>query len=289
MDVALECIPCALRSCVRLLEEGGVDENRREGLLRGVLRYLTTADWASSPPGLTAGLQAELRRLLGDEDPYREIKERSNLAMLELAPALRDRLARAADPFRLALRLAIAGNVIDFGAEVLLDPVATIDRVLDADLAIDHGERLRRDLAAARTVLYIGDNAGETVLDGLFIETLAHPGLRYVVRGGPVLNDATLADAELAGIPARAKVIDTGDDAPGAILERTSDEFRRAYESASVVVAKGQGNLEGLWDSQRELYFLLTVKCERIADLLGVAVGSFVVLARPAGADGSAR
>jgi uncharacterized protein with ATP-grasp and redox domains len=169
---------------------------------------------------------------------------------------LRDKLASASDPFDMGLRLAVAGNVIDFGAQHLLDPAETIQRVLTADLAIDHGEQLREDLARARSVLYIGDNAGEIVLDALFLEILARPGLTFVVRGGPVIND---------------------DDSPGVILPRVSPEFRTAFDKADVVIAKGQGNLEGLWDAPRDVYFLLTVKCERIARQIGVPVGAFVV------------
>ena len=277
MEVAFECIPCTVQSCLRLLDEGCVDESLREGLLRQALQFLATADWRQSPPSLARDLHAQLRISAADADPYREIKHRSNLAMLECAGDLRDQLARAADPFTMAVRLAVAGNVIDFGARHLFDPAASIQRVLTADLAIDDSRQLGVDLAAARSVLYIGDNAGEIVLDGLFLETLAHPAVTFVVREGPVINDVTLADAELVGIPDLARVITTGDDAPGVILDRASAEFHAAFAGADVVIAKGQGNLEGLWNVPRDVYFLLTVKCERIARHLEVPVGGFVV------------
>lgn len=277
MDVAFECIPCTVQSCLRLLDEGCVDEALREGMLRQALQFLATADWRQSPPSLARELHAQLRLSANDTDPYREIKQRSNKAMLARADDLRDRLARAKDPFALAVRLAVAGNVIDFGARHLFDPAATIDRVLTADLAVDHTRQLGADLADARSVLYIGDNAGEIVFDGLFLETLAHPAVTFVVRGGPVINDVTLADAELVGIPDLARVITTGDDAPGVILNRASPEFHTAFTAADVVIAKGQGNLEGLWNVSRDVYFLLTVKCERIARHLEVPVGGFVV------------
>lgn len=278
MDVAFECIPCTVQSCLRLLDEGFIEEDQREGLLRQTLRFLAAADWNQSPPALARELHAQLRQAAANADPYREIKHRSNQAMLALVPELRDKLASASDPFDMGLRLAVAGNVIDFGAQHLLDPAETIQRVLTTDLAIDHGERLREDLARARSVLYIGDNAGEIVLDALFLEALAHPGLTFVVRGGPVINDATMDDARLVGIPDHARVITTGDDSPGVILPRVSSEFRKAFDKTDVVIAKGQGNLEGLWDAPRDVYFLLTVKCERIARHMGVPVGAFVVL-----------
>ena len=283
MEVAFECIPCTIQSCLRLMDEGCVEESLKEDMLRQALQFLATADWHQSPPSLARDLHAQLRLSAADADPYREIKHRSNQAMLEYASKLKIQLAQAEDPFTMAVRLAVAGNVIDFGARHLFDPASSIQRVLKADLAVDDSKQLGADLAAALSVLYIGDNAGEIVLDSLFLETLAHPAMTFVVRGGPVINDITIADAELAGIPDMAKVITTGDDAPGVILERTSPEFRAAFNDADVVIAKGQGNLEGLLDGPRDVYFLLTVKCERIAQHLEVPVGGFVVWKYQAG------
>ena len=277
MKVAFDCIPCTVQSCLRLLDEGCIAEDQRERLLRRTLLFLAETDWEQSPPAMARELHAQLRREAGVDDPYREIKQRSNRAMIDRLEDLRGRLSRADDPFATAVRLAVAGNVIDFGARHLFDPDRTIERVVTADLAIDHTEKLRADLDAARSVLYIGDNAGEIVLDGLFLETLARPDVTFVVRGGPVLNDATTVDADLVGISDHARLMTTGDDSPGVILDRSSGEFRRAFERSDVVIAKGQGNLEGLWDASREVYFLLTVKCERIARHIGAPVGEFVV------------
>ncbi len=276
MNVSFECIPCTVQSCLRLLDAGFIEEDQREELLRQTLRFLAEADWNQSPPALGRVLHAQLRQASGNEDPYREIKHSSNQAMLLLAKEFRAKLAIASDPFNIGLRLAVAGNVIDFGAQHLLDPEETIQRVLTADFAIDDSEQLREKLANAHSVLYIGDNAGEIVLDALFLETLAHPKMTFVVRGGPVINDVTMDDARLVGIPDHARVITTGDDSPGVILSRVSQEFRTAFDQADVVIAKGQGNLEGLWESPRDVNFLLTVKCERIARQMGVQVGAFV-------------
>lgn len=277
MEVAYECIPCTLKSCLRLIEEGGIEPDEREHLLRNTLSFLANSDWRQSPPSLARELHAMLRREGRSEDPYADIKRRSNKAMLERIPELRTALGAATDPFALGVRLAVAGNVIDFGARHFFDPAKTIRRVMTADLAVDATEDLRSALHRSKSVLYIGDNAGEIVMDGLFLETLDHPQVTFVVRGGPVINDATLDDAVVAGIPARARVITTGDDAPGVIPSRVSEEFTAEFERADVVIAKGQGNLEGLWDAQREIYFLLTVKCERVARHIGVEVGDFVV------------
>ncbi|MCP4573508.1 MAG: DUF89 family protein [bacterium] len=280
MDVAVECLPCVLQSCLRLLDEGGIAEDRREDLIRRALQVLADADWRRSPPALAQELHAALREALGDTDPYRQIKLRSNLAMLEQVPELRVMLAGADDPFAAAARLAVAGNVIDFGARHRFDPAEAIERVLSVEMAVDDLDLLRADLAAARSVLYIGDNAGEIVLDRLFLDTVAHEGVTFAVRGGPVINDATLEDANLVGLPTCTRVITTGSDAPGAIPEGRSAEFQQALDEADVVIAKGQGNLEGLWEESRDIHFLLTVKCERVARLVDAPLGGFMAWKR---------
>lgn len=282
MEFNLECVPCTVQSCLRLVDDGPLDDRTKEDLLRRALAFLADCDWRQSPPALARELHAMLCEATGDADPYRAIKERSNRTMLDRAGDLRARLAAAQDPFAMAVRLAVAGNVIDFGARHLFDPDAAIERVLAADLAVDHTEQLRADLARARSVLYVGDNTGEIVLDRLCLEVLARPGVTFAVRGAPVINDATLDDARAVGIDTLARVITTGDDSPGVIPERASAEFRAALADADVVIAKGQGNLEGLWDETREIYFLLTVKCERVGRHLGVPVGDFVVWRHPA-------
>lgn len=139
-----------------------------------------------------------LRSEMSNPDPYREIKDRSNRAMLEVIGRLRHRPADAADPFATAVRLAVAGNVIDFGARHLFDPEHTVERVLVSDLAIDAIAALRRDALSARKILYPGDDAGEIVPDTMLLEPLTGRSVTYAVRGGPVLNDATARDAETA-------------------------------------------------------------------------------------------
>jgi uncharacterized protein with ATP-grasp and redox domains len=159
----------------------------------------------------------------------------------------------------------------------------TIDRAVHAKLAIDDSHALRTDLEEAKTVLYIGDNCGEIVLDKLFLKIMRHPNVYFAVRGGPIINDATVADAALVKMEEVAKVITTGDDAPGVVWETASDEFKYYWDRADVVIAKGQGNWEGLMEISQNIYFLLVTKCDVIARHIGVKVGDFVVMRRRTG------
>jgi len=175
------------------------------------------------------------------------------------------------------VRISIAGNIIDFAlSDELVDLWATVERVLAAPLAVDDMAALRAALDTADRVLYLADNAGETVFDRVLIEALPLP-VTYVVKGGPTLNDATREDALAAGLETCATIIDNGADAPGTILELCSEEFRQIYAAAPLIIAKGQANYETLSTAGPHVFCLLQVKCAVIGRDLGVGVGGVVV------------
>jgi len=154
----------------------------------------------------------------------------------------------------------------------------TLSAAVDRIPAIDHTNQLKEALEKASTVLYLGDNSGEIVLDKLFIETINHPNLYFATRGGKVINDITLEDAEMVGITKVAKVISNGYDAPSTLLDYCSPEFRNLFNQADVIISKGQGNLEGLIHNRsKDIFFLLMVKCSVIGDMIGVEEKNSVV------------
>jgi len=277
MNISLDCIPCIVNSFLRLLQSGIVPDAAQEPAMRRLLDFLAGADYRQSAPALGRAMHRMIREVLQNPDPYKEIKEEFNTMMLGLYGDLKKMVQQADDPFDMAMRLAIAGNVIDFGPQRQLDVMDTIQRVVHADLAIDDSPQLRRDVQSASTVLYVGDNCGEIVTDKLFIEVMNHPAVYFAVRGGPVLNDATVDDAANIGMKQLAKVVTTGDNAPGAVWETASDDFKELLLTADVVIAKGQGNLEGLIDVKHTIYFLLVTKCDLIAHRVGAKTGDFIV------------
>jgi uncharacterized protein with ATP-grasp and redox domains len=153
-----------------------------------------------------------------------------------------------------------------------------IHKILDTDFAIDYTDELFKQINKAKSILYLGDNAGEIVFDKLFIETMQHKNVTYAVRGRPVINDVTFDDAQQVKMHQVATVISNGYDAPSTLIEHCSDEFQEAYLKAELVISKGQGNFEGLMDSRHNnLFFLLMAKCSPMAELLGVKKGNIVV------------
>jgi len=221
-----------------------------------------------------------IRKLTGVQDPYRRIKDRFNRLALQMYPELKNHVATSADPLETAVRLAIAGNIIDFGVNSDLEEShieIIIAESLTAPLDMGVLEDFKQAAAQAENILYLGDNAGEIVFDRLLIELLGCKRITLVVKAGPIINDATIEDAIDTGLSDVVKVIDNGSDAPGTILRSCSESFRRRFNEADLIIAKGQGNYETLNNADKEIFFILRAKCPVIARHLGCEIGSLVL------------
>jgi uncharacterized protein with ATP-grasp and redox domains len=276
MKTCLDCYPCFLRQALDAARLAGASEGQQKAVLDRVLDALRQVNLSSTPPEIGDWIHRLVRQEVGKGDPYRRVKETSTHQALALYPRLKALLVGADDPLEVAVRLSIAGNIIDFGPAQEYDLWGTVERVLAQPFAIDDRAAFREAIARARQALYLADNAGETVFDRLLIETLHVPVL-YAVKGSPILNDATLEDALVAEIDQVAKVVSTDSCAPGTVLDRCSEEFRRLYDKAELVIAKGQANYETLNKEGPKVFFLLQTKCPVIARDVGVPVGSIVL------------
>ncbi len=279
MKTSIECIPCFARQALEAVTLAIDDGPARQRILRRLLREIADADWDTIPVEISRRIQRVIREATGRSDPYRALKQRMNRTAIDLLPVLSDLAGRHPDPREAVVRLAIAGNLLDAGSKSRMEPEEMPERlasVLDMPLAGDVQE-LFAAAEAAHCILYLADNAGEIVFDRLLIEALPAEKITVAVRGFPVLNDATLEDAEAAGIPSVAPVIENGSDAPGTIVAEGSDEFRQWFDRADLVIAKGQGNFETLSDSDKDIFFLLCVKCPAIGAEISAPVGSLVV------------
>ncbi len=272
------CFFCFTRAFGNLLEKENISNEQKNCFTKEMISLYTDKWDATNSPEFARELHNLFKSYTLNPDPYKTAKRENNDQAMHMVPELKKRIAESADPFNTALRLAIAGNIIDFAANDNFNLQATIERVLTSEFATDHSAELRKRLEKAEKVLYLGDNAGEIVFDKLFIETIHHPNLTYVVRGAPVINDATLEDAEYVGMKEVANVISNGYDAPSTIPGKSSREFQKYFSEADLIISKGQGNLEGLISSDdNRIFFLLMVKCNVMAELLSVPKESFVV------------
>ncbi|NLF00399.1 MAG: DUF89 family protein [Anaerolineales bacterium] len=276
MKTYLDCYPCFLRQALQAARLAGGTEAQQQAVVGGVLEVLVQMGADSTPPEIADQVHQLVRREVRNGDPYQTAKQAATQQALQLYPRLKARVAGADDPLEVALRLSIAGNIMDLGPELHYDLWDTVERVLAQPFAVDDSAALRQALATARSVLYLTDNAGETVFDRVLIETLAAP-VTVAAKGGPILNDATCNDAVEAGLDQIAELISTGTDAPGVILSRCSDAFRARFEEADVVLAKGQANYETLSVAGPKVFCLLQVKCPVIAGDIGAPAGSIAV------------
>jgi hypothetical protein len=284
MKTYLDCFPCLLRQALEAARMAEADAGQQRAVLNRVMELLAVVSADSTPAETGYHVHRIVREMTGVRDPYRLVKEEATRNALQLVPRLREIVAQADDPLEQAVRIAIAGNIIDFAPDTVLNLSkdvqftleTTLERVLHQPFAINDLETLRQALSQAQRVLYLADNAGETVFDRVLIETLEQPVL-YAVKGGPTLNDATREDAIAAGLPEVAEVVSTGSDAPGTVLESCSPAFHQLYDEAEVIIAKGQANHEALGQGDRRLFFLLQVKCPVMGREVGAEPGSIVL------------
>jgi len=276
MRTFLDCYTCFLRQALDAACNAGADDALQERIIKKVLLLLAETPITSKPPEISELVQQILRTELNDPDPYLALKQSSTQEALALLPWLREVIQNSPDRLETALQLCAAGNIIDFGAARDFNLPEVIEQVLSADFGIYDLEEIKKGLASANTILFLADNAGETVFDKLLIEQIKKPVL-YAVKSSPVLNDATRADAISAGLDQVAAIIETGTAIPGASLEKSTPEFRSLFNSADLIISKGQGNYEMLSENPQPIFFLLKAKCAIIATDLQVPLGSFVI------------
>ncbi len=276
MRTFLDCIPCFVNQALRGGRLTGLSEEETRRLLFEVTGRLSSLGMEKPPPQNAVFIYDLISSYTGMRDPFRKIKEESTQKALSLYPRLREIIDQCDDPLASAIRLAIAGNVIDFGVGKKFDIDHEINKVLTGSSPLWDEDLLKTSIKKAAWILYLGDNSGETVFDRLLIETMAKP-VKYVVRENPIINDATYDDAVAAGLEKVAEIISSGCSAPGILTDQCSTEFRRLFHDAPLVISKGQGNFETLSDETRPIFFLLKAKCEVVASFLKVEVGDTIL------------
>ena len=278
MKTQFECVPCFVRQTIDIAQRITDDLDLQEKILKKALRVMSEADLQQSPPHIATIIHRNIKSITGTVDPYYKLKKQYNEYALKWIEPLRDIIEKANNKLESAILFAIAGNIIDFGVHnnvsksIVEEAIeqASSEKIDPSTLA-----QFTKDIDSAKTILYLGDNTGEIVFDKLLIEKLPTDKVIFVVRGGPILNDATMEDAIEVGLTDMVKVIDNGYDAPGTIIENCSADFQKIFYAADVVIAKGQGNYETLCSTNRDIYFAFKVKCPLTANHVGIELGKF--------------
>ena len=284
MKIDFKCYDCIFKMILELAEKPGSDKEKQKALANEMLgHFLRVSASGGTPPEVLAHIWTDVHvRESGLEDPMAEIKHNSTHLGLQLLPKLRQIAAESPAPFDTALRLAAAGNIIDYGINRDLD----LSKVEESILSIlsqpydkEAAQELKKRMDEARSILYILDNCGEAVIDRLVMEPYKEK-LTVGVRGKPVLNDVTPADAVESGIDF-APVIDTGDSTAGVSFSRSSKAFLEKLHNVDLVIAKGQGNFESMEHIfKRPVFYLFRAKCEVITSLIGCPFNSIQIIPR---------
>ena len=257
----------------------------REVALREVMNYLSNEQWTNEQwtkilPELGTNVHRIVKKATGNVDPYSQLKKAYTNMALEFYPKLKSIVEDSEDPLLSAAKVAVAGNIIDFGLKLDISLENEVENVMKNKLAINDIAALRKSLIKSERALYLADNAGETVFDRILIEELSARNVEvtYAVKGSPILSDATFQDAEIAGITQIANVISIGTDCVGVLFEECSAEFLEEFDNSSFVISKGQANYESLSDiKNKEIFFLLRAKCPFIADDIKVKTCSAIL------------
>lgn len=280
MKGRLECIPCVIRQALEAVNLCTDNEELAEKVLREVLSYVLHEEWDKNTAEIGTNIHRIVKQITNNMDPYKPLKTKYNQLASDLCPKLKHIVEISNNPLLTAVKIATLGNAIDFGPKTEIDIEKEVKNLLDRSLAINDITQLKKSALKIKNILYLADNAGETFFDRILIDELVKRKIKvtYVVKTAPILNDATLQDAELSGITNVAKVMTTGTDCIGVLFKECSKEFLKEFERSKLVISKGQGNYESLSDiKNKEIYFLLKVKCPIISENIGAIVGSIVL------------
>ncbi len=276
MKTFLDCLPCMMSQALRAGRMATDDEKKIKELLDSVGAMMKDIPLENTPPETGDIIYKEVRKITGVADPYKKIKESNIQEAISLYPELKEIIRESDNKLLTAIRIAIAGNVIDLGVGKEFNIVEDIRKILKQEFAIFNFNEFVKHLEKANSILYIGDNAGESVFDKILIEELKKP-VTYVVRDIPVINDVTYEDAVASGIDKVAEIISSGSSAPAVIPELCDENFMEKFNADDMVISKGQGNYEGLSNVERSVFFLLKVKCHVIANDLNIKENDIVL------------
>lgn len=279
-----ECIKCLLNKYLnRLPVEPG--EEQKVLYFQRILKIISEADMAVSAPEIVAEVNKLQREMFGKWEEYTEIKKYYNSLLLSLEDKLTEKIGLAEDPLKSAVGYSMMGNYIDFGVMESVEEsklAELLEESHNMKFDLTELENMRKDLRGAKRMVFLTDNCGEVVLDKILIKEIKRENPRLdidiIVRGMPVLNDATMDDALQIGLDKIARVIPNGSDVAGTCLGKISVDALNIIDSADVIIAKGQGNFETMRYCGKNVYYMFLCKCQLFADRFGMPRFSPMIL-----------
>ena len=272
-----ECVPCLIRRVLFEAEE--VDGSKSAEAVRNAAEMLGEL-FGDDVCSATVATQVHKRtyEILGTEDPYKDLKRKSNEIALELYPSAERFVKSSKNPLRDAFLCAVVGNVLDFGIGTGYDHPAKLKKefknLLSEGLGHDDTPRIRALLRNSDSIVYLADNCGEIVLDRLALRELRKfdINMTLVIKEEPILTDATKKDIGGLGIE---KLVDQTVEAPGFAVGIDPDSlkgrFGKVLKDADLIIAKGMANFESLSETSiAPITYLLRTKCGPVASAMGL-------------------
>ena len=288
MHIAQECVGCILRQSERVCDAIDASDELRNAIISGATDMSRRFDFRASPPENATPLYEMMSKLAHKADLYAEQKREATHTALTLFDEVKSQVLKSEDIFKASIKAAVAGNVIDLAADVTFDLHEELADVFELAFSIDDSISLHDSVASAKTLLLIGDNAGEHIFDLLFMQIIKklypHVRLYYMTRGRYIINDITLQDCMGYGFEEVCELVNSGVSTPGFVYELATPEAKALFDSADCVITKGMGNYECLSETKREVTFLLKVKCSVVADSLGQNIGDIICYSKGASA-----
>ena len=269
------CIPCIINQAYnasKLFTDG--NKEIQFDILKQACSSVLSIDEDYTAPRFSSIIQNLIEKDLGNDNLYQKLKEDNLKKVKRFIPYLEALADNSDDRLETAIRIAIAGNTIDYGVNPNFDIEKEVNKITANKIRIDSLNKFKSDLHFASSILYIGDNFEEALFDKILLKQLLPRKITFAVRSKAILNDITHSDAKQLGIDKLSEVIESGSEITGTDLKQCTPEFLASFEKSDMVISKGQGNFETLMNEERPIYFLFKVKCEAIARRCGLPVGT---------------
>ena len=278
----LDCIPCFFNQALRAGRMANLPDEEIIEILYRLGDNLRSIKLSDSPPKTGKFVYSLVNEISDIDDPYKDVKKQQNETAMSLLSELLEYVNSSKNKLDAALRVSSIGNIIDLGAPNI---GVNLEEFLHKALNIEHKlwdfKKFSEKIESAKSLLILGDNAGEIVFDKVLLKTtkeiFPEIEITYAVRDAPVINDATAEDAISVGIDEFARILSTGSDAPGILMDEVSKKFKLEFEKSDIIISKGQGNYETLDDVSRDIFFVLTVKCDVVSRHLNLPIGASVL------------
>lgn len=280
MKAQPECFSCNVRQAQEAASVVCQDRDFLWRVSQRICAVYAQANPEWTPAYMTSVAHKIAREMTGVDDIYYRHKRHYNQLALTIYPELKSFVGGGNDTLERAMQVAIVGNIIDLGVyqEIAVDQIR--NQLHHVRWGIYDFSSFEQDIKNTKTVVYVGDNAGEIVFDRILIEEMKRIGISeifFVVKGGPISNDVLLEDFFEAGLDGFAKVLTTGKDECGIVPEEGPFELQEVWKRAKVIISKGQGNFESLSGRKENIYFLLKAKCVPVARTFGVEQGALIL------------